>query len=211
MNIILRKETEKDYRAVEELTRAAFWNLYEPGCHEHFILHNLRKSVDFIPELDFLAEKEGQITGQIIYTRGVIQSASGLEKVVICFGPVSVRPDFQKQGIGSALINHSLSIARLMRFPAVCIYGDPRYYHRFGFRCAEKWDIQTADGKYAVALMVLELQAGALHNFGGRFIESASFQVDEPPFAEYEATFPPREKCETDSQREFKLLASLLY
>jgi predicted N-acetyltransferase YhbS len=209
--LIIRNERESDYRTVEEMVREAFWNLYIPGCHEHFVLHNLRNSSDFIPELDFVAEKEGQIVGQIVYSRGVIKYIRGTEKEVISFGPVSVVPAFQKQGIGSALITHTINLARGMGFPAICIYGDPRYYSRFGFRCAEKYEIKTADDKFAVALQVLELQHGALINIPGRFIESAAFEVDENEFAQYDATFPFKEKAETDSQREFRFLASLRY
>ena len=175
MNIIIRNEKENDYRTVEELTREAFWNLYVPGCNEHFILHNLRKSSDFIPELDFIAEKEGQIVGNIVYSRGIIKDQQGAEKEVICFGPVSVLPAFQKQGIGSALIIHTINLARAMGYPAIFIYGDPRYYSRFGFRCAEKYDIKTADDKFAVALLALELKQGVLNNMPGRFIESRCF------------------------------------
>ena len=96
MNMIIRRETENDYRTVEELTREAFWNLYVPGCTEHFVLHNLRKSRDFIPELDFIAEKEGQIVGNIVYSRGIIRDAQGAEHTVLCFGPVSVLPEVSK-------------------------------------------------------------------------------------------------------------------
>jgi putative acetyltransferase len=211
MDIIIKNETEKDYRIVEELTREAFWNLYVPGCSEHFVLHNIRNSRDFIPELDFVAEKERQIVGNIVYTRGVIKSHQGAEKEVISFGPVSVLPAFQKQGIGCALIVHSINIAKTMGYPAIFIYGDPRYYSRFGFRCAEKYEIKTADGKFAVALLALELRQGVLINLPGRFIESSAFEVDASKFAEFEAAFPYKEKTETDSQREFKILASLRY
>jgi putative acetyltransferase len=85
----IRKEREEDYRNVEQLVREAFWNLYVPGCDEHFILHNLRRSQDFIPELDFIAEKEGQIVGQIAYSRSTIKGEHNEEKEVITFGPVS--------------------------------------------------------------------------------------------------------------------------
>jgi len=210
-NLIIRNERENDYRTVEELAREAFWNLYVPGCNEHFVLHNLRNSSDFIPELDFVAEKEGRIVGQIVYSRGVIKYTQGAEKEVISFGPVSVLPAFQGQGIGSALITHTINLAREMGFPVICIYGDPRYYSRFGFRCAEKYEIKTADDKFAVALQVLELQPGVLMNMPGRFIESIAFEVDETEFAQYDATFPFKKKAETDSQREFRILASLRY
>ena len=125
IDLIIRNEKENDYRAVEELVREAFWNLFVPGCHEHFILHNLRSSSDFIPELDFVAEKGGKIIGQIAYSHGIIECKQGEEKEVISFGPVSVLPAFQKQGIGSALIIHTINLARDMGYPAICIYGDP--------------------------------------------------------------------------------------
>jgi putative acetyltransferase len=211
VDVTIRNEIEDDYRTVEGLVREAFWNLYVPGCSEHLVMHNLRRNSDFIPELDFVAEKEGQIVGQIAYSRGIIRDEAGSEKKVICFGPVSVLPAFQKRGIGSALIVHSADLARDMGYPAICIYGDPRYYSRFGFRCGEKYDIKTADDKFAYALLVLELKQGVLNNMAGRFIESVAFEVDSNELAEYDATFPGREKSETDSQREFRLLASLRY
>lgn len=211
ISLNIRNEEKEDYRTVERLVREAFWNLYVPGCNEHFVLHNLRRSSDFVPELDFVAEKEGQIVGQIVYTRGVVRGEGTNEEEVISFGPVSVLPAFQKRGIGSALITHTIALARDMGYLAICIYGDPRYYSRFGFRCAEKYDIKTADGKFAVALQVLELRQGALTNVSGGFIESAAFTVDETGFSQYDAAFPPKEKKETESQREFRLLASLRY
>ena len=211
INLIIRNEKEKDYRNVEQLIREAFWNLYVPGYGEHFILHNLRNSNDFIPELDFVAEKEGQIVGQIVYSRGIIKCKQGQKMEVISFGPVSVLPSFQKQGRSSALIIHTINLARDMGYPAICIYGDPRYYSRFGFRFAEKYDVKTTDDKFAVALQALELKQGVLNNMAGIFTESAAFEVNENEFAKYDATFPFKEKAETDSQREFRFLASLIY
>jgi len=211
INLTIRNEEKEDYRTVEQLVREAFWNLYVPGCSEHFVLHNLRRSNDFVPELDFVAEKEGQIVGQIAYSRGIIKGKQGEDKGVIGFGPLSVLPAFQRRGIGSALITHTIALARDMGYPAICIYGDPRYYSRFGFRCGEKYEIKTADDKFAVALQVLELKQGALDKMSGRFVESAAFAVDETGFAQYDATFPYKEKKEADSQREFTFLASLRY
>jgi putative acetyltransferase len=211
INLIIRNEKEKDYRDVEQLIREAFWNLYVPGCNEHFVLHNLRNSNDFIPELDFVAEKEGQIVGQIAYSRGIIEYKNGKKTEIISFGPVSVLPAFQKRGVGSALIIHTINLARDMGYPAICIYGDPRYYSRFGFRCAERYDIKTADDKFAIALLALELKQFGLNNVPGRFIESTAFAVDENEFTQYDAAFPFREETEMDSQREFRLLASIRY
>jgi len=210
INLIIRNEKEKDNRDVEQLIREAFWNLYVPGCNEHFVLHNLRNSNDFIPVLDFVAELEGQIVGQIAYSRGIIQYKQG-EKEIISFGPVSVLPAFQKRGIGRALIIHTINLARDMGYPAICIYGDPRYYGRFGFRCAERYAIKTADDKFAIALLALELKQSVLNNIQGRFIESTAFSVDENESTQYDAEFPFKEKTEMESQLEFKLLASLRY
>jgi putative acetyltransferase len=211
MAITIRREDEKDFRIVEELTRAAFWNLYVPGCNEHFVLHNLRRHADFIPELDFVAEQDGNIAGHIVFSRGIIENLQGIKTPVVSFGPVSVLPELQKQGIGGALIKHTLDIARSMSYPAVCIYGDPRYYGRFGFRCAERYDIQTSDGKFAWALLVLELQPGALANLPGKFVESSAYAVDDSQFAEYERTFPLREKAETESQKVFNIMVCMRY
>jgi putative acetyltransferase len=211
MNLIIRNERKNEYRAVEDLTREAFWNLYVPGCSEHFCLHNMRDSNDFIPELDFVAELDGGVIGNIVYTRGRVIDDAGRTHKIICFGPVSVLPVYQRQGVGSALIRHSLEKARSSGFTAVCIFGDPRYYSRFGFRCAERYDITNSDGKFAVALMALELVPGALRKISGRFIESEVFKVDEVAFQKYEDTFPPKDKAVTESQSEFKILASLVY
>jgi predicted N-acetyltransferase YhbS len=210
VNLKIRTERQIEYRAVEELTREAFWNIHVPGCNEHFCLHNMRSHKDFIPELDFVAEQDGKIVGNIVYTRGVIEN-NGKSHEVISFGPISILPAYQSQGIGSALIKHSFEKARSMGFTSVFIYGDPRYYHRFGFRCAEKWDIMTSWGKYAVALMAVELVQGALQGISGKFIESQSFAVDEAEFQKYESTFPPKEKAVIESQTEFKILSSLMY
>ena len=98
-----------------------------------------------------------------------------------------------------------------MGYPAIFIYADPRYYCRFGFRCAEKYDIKTADGKFAIALLALELRPNALNHMPGRFIESTTYEVDEKKLEEFDSTFPYKEKTETDSQREFRFLASLRY
>jgi putative acetyltransferase len=123
INLIIRNEKEKDYRDVEQLIREAFWNLYVPGCSEHFLMHNLRNSKDFMPALDFVAEGEGRIIGQIAYSRGIIKYKQGGQKEVISFGPVSVLPAFQKRGVGSALIIHTINLARDMGYPAICIAG----------------------------------------------------------------------------------------
>jgi predicted N-acetyltransferase YhbS len=211
MDLTIRNEQTNEYRTVEELTREAFWNVNVPGCNEHYCLHNMRSSSDFIPELDFVAEFKGKLVGNIVYTHGKLINHVGKTHKVISFGPISVLPAYQRLGIGSTLIRYSLDKAKSKGFTAVCIYGDPRYYHRFGFRCAERYDITNSEGKFAVALMALELVSGSLRKISGRFIESEVYKVDEDDFQKYENTFLYKDKAVTQSQIEFNILASLVY
>ena len=90
--IIIRNEEEKDYRVTENLTREAFWNVYRPGCMEHYVLHCLRKDKAFVPELDFVMELNGEMIGQVIYVRSEIESDDGRKIPVMTFGPISIAP-----------------------------------------------------------------------------------------------------------------------
>ena len=193
-DFVIRLETPHDYREVEHITREAFWNHYLPGCDEHYLAHILRGSSCFLPELDFVAELDGKIVGNIMYTRAVVFCDDGIEFPVLSFGPVSVLPDFQDMGIGSALIRHSLKEAKRMGHKAVLIYGDPDYYGRFGFEPAEKYGIGTSDNDYAAALQALELAPGALAGKTGRFAENKAYQIDEAAAKEFDQTFPTKER-----------------
>lgn len=212
MDLILRPETAADYRASEELTRAAFWDIHVPGCTEHYILHTMRTHPDFIPELDYVAEADGRLVGQIAYTRATVMSPDGASRPVACFGPISVLPEYQGRGVGGALIRRTLELAKGLGYPGVVILGDPRYYHRHGFRSAEKWDITMADGKYAPTLMACPLSPGGLDGLAGRFLESPVFeQFDEAAFDAFDAGFPPREKGFQESQRDFAFLSTFRF
>jgi predicted N-acetyltransferase YhbS len=125
MDIILRNETEEDYRNVEELTREAFWNVHVPGCNEHYLVHIMRESELFIPELDFVAELNVKIVGNIMYMHSMITDNDDKMCHVITFGPISVLPKHQNKGIGSKLIEHSMKLARDMGYPAILIYVTP--------------------------------------------------------------------------------------
>lgn len=210
MELNIRMEKKADFRWVEVLTRDAFWNVYVPGCMEHYLVHKLRKSKDFIPELSMVAELDGQVVGHIAYTRASLTGADGACREVLCFGPLSVRPSRQKTGIGSALIRTSLRRAKELGYKAVCIMGNPAYYSRFGFRCGERFEVTTADGRYAPALQVLELVPGALAE-GGCFKESPDFDIDMEGFGAFEAKFEPRKPGHTLSQDTFAVLSGLMY
>ena len=107
-NIVIRRERPGDYAAVENLTREAFWNVYRPGCTEHYVLHVLRGDPAFVPELDLVMEKSGQLIGHVMYMRAAIQTDGGRELAVMTFGPISIQPDFQRQGFGKLLLEYSL-------------------------------------------------------------------------------------------------------
>ena len=134
MNISIRNETENDYREVEELTREAFWNLYVQGCDEHYLVHKMRKHPDFIPELDFVALFENKIVGNIMYTKSCIVDESNNRIETTTFGPISVLPTFQRQGVGSALIGHSKKVAFEKGYNIIIIQGHPHNYCKHGFK-----------------------------------------------------------------------------
>ena len=200
MHITLRTEEEKDFRTVENLTREAFWNIYQPGCNEHFILHKLRSSPAFIKELDFVAELDGEIVGNIVYAKAIAVDDAGTKHEVIGFGPISVLPSCQRQGIGAKLIEHTVDIAKQMGFRAIIIFGDPAYYHRFGFENAKKYDIHMAEGENFDPFMAKELYAGSLQGITGRFFEDEAYHVSAEEFELFDKEFPAKEKIITDTQ-----------
>lgn len=201
--VTIRLETPEDYRAVELVTREAFWNLHVPGCDEHYLTHKLRKSPDFIPELDYVAVIGDDIVGNIMYTHSNIRSYDNEEFNLITFGPVCVHPQYQQKGIGRKLISHTLSLAKEMGFGIVAIYGYPDYYVKYGFESAEKYNIRTKDGLFNPGLQVLELAPGALSGISGYFIEAEVYTLDPNEVEKFDATFPPKSKEITPSQEKF--------
>ncbi len=194
MTLHIRKTDKNEFYATENLTREAFWNLYKPGCDEHLVLHQLRKSSSYVEELDFVALNEGEIIGHIITTKAQVRGQQNKVHEVLCVGPVSVSPSLQGKGIGSKLIHHSIAEARIMGFKAMILFGDPAYYHRFGFVNAQQFNITTKEGNNFDPFMVLELREHALDNVKGRFFEDEAFVTTEEDLVEFEKNFPPKEK-----------------
>ncbi|MDR0410521.1 MAG: N-acetyltransferase [Treponema sp.] len=199
MDIILRLEEEKDYGAVENLTREAFWNLYKPGCDEHLVIHNMRSANKFIKELDYVAIHNNEIVGNIVYAKSKIIGTIK-EYEVLTFGPVSVLPMYQKRGIGKKLINHTIKKAKEMKFIAIIIYGNSKYYERFGFKNTKEYEITDMEGNYNNALMVLELFPGALENINGRFFEGEIYKINKEELETFEKRFSYKEKLVLDTQ-----------
>jgi predicted N-acetyltransferase YhbS len=194
MKILIRKTDEKDYFQTESLTREAFWNLYQSGCDEHLVLNQLRVSQSYIPQLDLIALSEGEIVGHIISSSAKVMDEQEIEHQVLCLGPVSVFPELQNKGIGSELIRYSIGVAQNMGFNGIILFGNPDYYHRFGFRNAKEYGITTKDLQNFEPFTALELQKDGLNNVQGRFFEDEAFSVKEEHLTEFEKKFPFKEK-----------------
>jgi putative acetyltransferase len=205
MEILIRNETEEDYGAVEELTREAFWNLYVPGCNEHYLVHTMRTHRDFIPELDYVAILDGRIVGNIMYTAASLTNEDGETLDTASFGPVCVLPEVQRMGIGSQLIRHSLDAARSMGYPVVAIYGDPHNYCKHGFRNGKDLNISDGNGDYPHGLLALELVQGVLAGHHWSFQTSPVCECNERDVEEYDQRFPPKEKGYQHSQEIFSI------
>jgi len=203
---IIRLETEKDFRAVEELTREAFWNVYAPGAVEHYFVHTMRSHPDFIPDLAFVLEKDGKIIGNIMYTKAWLEDASGTKKEVLTFGPLCVAPDYQRQKLGKVLIEHSFAEAKKLGFDTVLIFGNPGNYVGSGFVSCKKKNVSfVRDGNFPTALLVCELIPGTLEGKKWMFLPSDADACCEDAAAveAFDATFPPKEKAWAPSQEEF--------
>ena len=199
LDVLLRPEEEKDYNSVENLTREAFWNVYKPGCDEHLLIHNMRNKQEFIKDLDYVAVFNDEVIGNIVYAKAKIMGVNK-EYDVITFGPVSVLPMYQKRGVGKKLIEHTVTKAKEMGFNAIMIYGNPKYYERFGFKNSREYSITDMEGNYNDALMALELYPKSLKNINGKFFEGEAYKVDKKELEIFDKNFPYKEKLVLDTQ-----------
>lgn len=182
MEIKIRLEKPSDYKAVESLTYKAFVDAFPERkaceCDEHLLAHKLRGVPAFIPELDYVAEIDGEIIGNIMYSKAKVVGENQADFEVLTFGPVSVLPEYQNRKVGSELIRYTIAKAKHMGYLAILIFGHPEYYPRFGFKAAANFGIQTDKGENFPAFMALELQEGALSHVRGRLHIDDVFQVD---------------------------------
>lgn len=201
--MVIRKEEEKDYRETENLVREAFWNVYRPGCMEHYVLHRFRNDESFVPELDFVAELDGKIIGQVIYVRAVIDCDDGRKIPVMTFGPISIAPDYKRKGYGKILLDYSIEKAKELGAEALLITGNIDFYGKSGFVPALKKGIRYADDPTAEYFLVKELKAGFLDGITGSYKDPEGYFVCEKfpdDFEKYETTFPKKEKLRTAEQ-----------
>lgn len=210
MNVLIRNERVADYKIVEGIARDAFWNLYFPGAHEHFVVHQMRHHPDFINELSFVVEVEKDVQGAIFYTHSKIVTPSGDAIKTISFGPVFIAPPLHRRGLGKALITHSIAIAKERGHRAIVTLGYPYHYEPYGFRGGKKYGISMSDGNFYKGLLVLPLYEGALQGISGHAVFSDVFECDQEEVDAFDRTFPPKEKKVQKSQEEYELACSQL-
>lgn len=205
--LIIRNETKADRKTVEDITRKAFYNLYIPGCVEHYLVHIMRDHEDFIPELDFVAELDGQIIGTIMYTKAKLANEQGAEKDILTFGPLCIAPEYQRRGYGKALMEHSFLRAVELGYDVIIIFGSPANYVSSGFKSCKKYNICIDNGKYPSAMMVKELTKGALDEKKWFYRSSPIMAIDEQTALEYDSGLEPMEKKYLPTQDEFYIMS----
>ena len=205
-NIVIRRETEKDYRAVENLVRESFWNVYRPGCQEHYVLHRLRNDLAFVPELDFLMEKDGQLIGQNMFMRACIRADSGASVPIMTMGPICVAPEYKRRGYGKTLLDYSLEQAAARGCGALCFEGNILFYGKSGFTYASDFGIRyhgLPEGADASFFLCKELIPGYLRGVTGEYAPPEGyFAAEQNPeeFEAFDALFPPKEKLKLPGQ-----------
>lgn len=203
----IRNERKEDYEAVEQLTRNAFYNLYVPGCVEHYLVRVMREHEDFIPELDFVLELDGALIGNIMYTKAKLISEAGRAKEILTFGPVCILPAYQRKGYGKLLIGHSLKKASESGYDAVVIFGSPANYVSLGFQSCQKYHVSDESGRYPAAMMAKELVPGALAGHTWTYRSSPVMAVSEEDALRYDDSLEKMEKKYQPSQDEFFIMS----
>ncbi len=202
-NLVIRLEKEEDFRKTENLVREAFWNVYRPGCMEHYVLHCYRNDPDFVPQLDFVMELDGKTIGQVIYVRSHIDCEDGRETEIMTFGPICIAPEYKRKGYGKILLDYSMEKAKEKGAGALAITGNIDFYGKSGFVPAKTKGVRYAFDPDADYLLIKELRSGFLDGITGTYTDPKGYFVcenDPEGFIEYEKTFPYKEKKRTDTQ-----------
>ena len=203
MNLIIRNETEADYRAVENLVRESFWNVYRPGCLEHYVMHVLRDDPAFIKELDFVMELDGELIGQNIFMKTRIDADDGRTIDVLTMGPIGIAPAYKRKGFGKKLLDYSLEKAAEMGFGAVLFEGNIGFYGKSGFDYARDFGIRYHDldpDEDDSFFLCKELIPGYLNGVTGVYQTPAGYYVDPDDAEAFDASFPKKEKLKLPGQ-----------
>ena len=208
-NYSIRVEEERDYSTVEGLVREAFWNVYRPGCTEHYVLHHLRNCPDFIPELAFVMEADGKIIGQNVFVKAQITKSNGTAFPILTMGPICIANEYKRKGYGKILLDYSLEKAKALGYGAVCFEGNIDFYGKSGFDYASKFGIKyhgLPEGMAADFFLCKELKPGYLDGITGVYATPAAYFVaEENPedFEKFEGEFNlknPLEKLKLPGQ-----------
>ena len=194
---LIRLETPADHAEVEYLVRESFWNVYRPGCLEHYVLHCLRNDKDFVPELDFVMEKDGRIIGQNIFVKAVICADDGRHIPIMTMGPICIANDLKRKGYGKILLDYSIEKAKQMGAGALCFEGNIDFYGKSGFTYASEYGIryhglpEDADASF---FLCKELVPGYLDGVTGEYATPKGYFVDKAETEEFDKQFPYKEK-----------------
>ena len=203
MKTIIRKETPSDYRQVENLIRESFWNVYRPGCLEHFVIHELRNDPAFVKELDFVMEQDGRIVGQNMFMHAVIKADDGRDIPIMTMGPICIANDLKRQGYGKQLLDYCLEKAAELGCGALCFEGNIRFYGKCGFGYAREKGLRyrgLPEGKDDSFFLCKELIPGYLDGITGEYGPPQGYFVDEAACEEFDKQFPPKVKLKLPGQ-----------
>lgn len=199
----IRLENEGDYRVVEYLVRESFWNVYRPGCLEHYVIHVLRDDPAFIKNLDFVMEKDGNLIGQNMFMKTIINADDGRTIPVLTMGPICITPPLKRKGYGKALLDYSLKKAAELGYGAVLFEGNIGFYGKSGFDYSSKFGIRYHDlpeGADSSFFLCKELIPGYLDGITGVYQTPKGYYVDESKAEEFDKQFPKMEKLKLPGQ-----------
>ncbi|MBQ3848099.1 MAG: N-acetyltransferase [Clostridia bacterium] len=200
---IIRLERKEEYRDVENLIRESFWNVYRPGCSEHYVIHMLRDDPAFVKELDFVMEQEGRLIGQNMFMKTIIEADDGQTIPVLTMGPICITPELKRRGYGKALLDHSLEKAAGLGFGAVLFEGNIGFYGKSGFTYAREFGIRYHDlpeGADDSFFLCKELVPGYLDGITGIYRTPQGYYVADPDVEEFDKSFPARQKLKLPGQ-----------
>ena len=199
----IRLEKKEDYREVENLVRESFWNVYRPGCSEHYVIHVLRDDPAFVRELDFVMEKDGRLIGQNMFMKTVIEADDGSVVNVLTMGPIGITPELKRRGYGKALLDFSLGKAAELGYGAVLFEGNIGFYGKSGFDYASRFGIryhdlpEDADSSF---FLCKELVPGYLDGITGVYQTPQGYYVKDEDVEEFDKDFPVKEKLRLPGQ-----------
>ena len=202
-NITIRLEEENDYKAVENLIRESFWNVYKPGCSEHYVIHTLRNDPQFIKKLDFVMEKDGELIGQNMFMKTLINCDDGKNLEVLTMGPICIAPKYKRQGYGKLLLDYTLEKATQHGFGAVLFEGNIDFYSKCGFDYSRKFSIRYHDlkeGDDDSFFLCKELKQGYLKGVKGIYQTPKGYYVKDEEVEEFDKQFPYKEKLKLPGQ-----------